>query len=236
MAWIAFIDESGDHGMRNIDPASPMFALTAAVYREQAYITDEIPSVAKSKFRFWNHEGAIFHAYGIKKKVGPFSICTDPAVQANLRQELCDLFRRSPTKIIAAVVDKQKHLAQYVTPENPYYLAVRFVLERIYMMTGKGTKIVFESRGKREDQIVADWCARICAGENYGNNVFAFEIAFAKKSWNVAGLQIADLACQPIIKRATDPTTQRPDWLAVRTCMRTGWTGKIVGFGLKIFP
>lgn len=219
-----------------IDPTSPMFALTAAVYNRDEYITHELPSVARSKLRFWPHEGAVFHAYEIKKKLGPFAICVDPNVEAALRAELCDLFKRSKVKLIAAVIDKAKHSAQYVTPSNPYFLTVQFVLERIHMMTGRGTEIVFESRGKAEDKIVREWCRRVCEGENHRSETFDFQISFAKKSANVAGLQIADLACQPIIHYVQNPNTQRPDWLAVKTCVRSDWRGKIEGRGLKSFP
>ena len=147
MAYTAFIDESGDHGMQNIDPEPPMFALTAVVYRDGDYLA-KIENVGRSKLKFWPHEGAVFHAYEIKKKLGHFSICTDRAVQERLREELCDMFKRSRAKVIAAVINKARHAAQYVDPIDPYQLTVQFVLERIFMMTGAGTKIVFEILGK----------------------------------------------------------------------------------------
>jgi hypothetical protein len=186
--------------------------------------------------QFWQHEGVVFHAYEIKKKLGPFSLCADPAVEAALRAELCAMFRRSKAKLICAVIDKARHQAQYVSPVDPYFLSVQFVLERIFMMTGKGTKIVFESRGKSEDSTVAAWCTRICNGENHRGDAFDFSVSFAKKAANVAGLQIADLACQPTTHFVQNPTTQRPDWLAVRSRMRADWRGRIEGRGLKTFP
>jgi hypothetical protein len=236
MTYIAFIDESGDHGMGNIDPAYPWFALAAVVYREKDYIDDELASVGRTKLGFWPHEGAVFHAYEIKKRVGLFSILVDPTVEASFRAELCAMFRRSSGKIIAAVIHKGRHKDQYVTPLDPYFLTVQFVLERIHMMTGDGTKLVFESRGKAEDKIVGDWCAKICGGENHRHHTFKFEVSFAKKSANIVGLQIADLACQPTIAYVDNKETQRPDWLAVRTRFRADWLGKIEGRGLKSFP
>lgn len=236
MAWIAFIDESGDHGMLNIDPASPMFALTAAIYDRVDYIDVELPSVATAKMTFWPSEGVVFRAHDIKKKVGPFSICADPAVMAALRAELCAMFHRSPVTIISAVIDKLRHKAQYVMPDNPYFLCVQFVLERIHMMAGDGTTIIFESRGKKEDALVAGWCQRVCDGENARGHTYVFDISFAKKSANIAGLQVADLACQPIIHYVNNRATTRADCLAVLSGVRTGPRGKIDGFGLKTFP
>jgi len=59
MTWIAFIDETGDHGLKNVDPASPMFAITACVFRQESYITSEVPSICRLKHHFWSHEGVI---------------------------------------------------------------------------------------------------------------------------------------------------------------------------------
>lgn len=222
--------------MQNIDPASPMFALTAAVYRRDTYISDELPSIAQTKFAFWSHDGVVLHAYDIKKKQGHFSICANQITQIRLRKELCALFERSKVKLISAVIDKQRHNAQYVDPSNPYYLAVQFVLERIFMMTGPGTTLVFESRGPKEDGIVRGWAEGISAGDNFRHDQFGFDTHFAKKKWNVGGLQIADLACQPIIHFVQYPETDRPDWFAVRKRIRSSWLGRIEGYGLKVFP
>jgi len=197
---------------------------------------EELPSIAQTKFDFWGHEGVILRSYDIKKKQGPFSICCNPVTQIRLRAELCRLFGRSKVKLIAAVIDKVRHNAQYSTPSNPYYLAVQFVLERIFMMTGAGTSVVFESRGKAEDEIVRGWADSVSAGDNFRHQQFGFSISFAKKKWNVGGLQIADLACQPIIHYVEQPKTDRKDWLAVHARMRTNWLGKLDGYGLKVFP
>ena len=63
-----------------------------------------------------------------------------------------------------------------------------------------------------------------------------FSISFAKKSDNVAGLQIADIVCNPIIHYTQNPATTRPDWVAVRERIRRSPTGRIMGWGLKSFP
>lgn len=212
-----------------------MFALAAVVYNCADY-SREIASVATSKLKFWPHEGAVLHAYEIKKKQGFFSILANPETADAFRAEMCEMYRRSTGKVIAAVIDKVKHQAQYVAPANPYFLTVQFVLERIHMMAGDGTKIVFESRGAAEDAIVSAWCARICGGENHRGHHFQFEVSFQKKRANIAGLQMADLACQPIIHFVRNRETQRADWLAVRSRIRSDWLGRIEGRGLKIFP
>lgn len=236
MSYIAFIDESGDHGLENIDPASPIFALTAAVYRTDTYLNKDLPAIAAMKHRFWSHEGAILHSYDISKKQGFFSFCTDPAKRDELYLAIAALFTESSVKLISAVIDKQPHKDQYVNPTPCYELAAKFVLERVFMMAGRGVTVVFESRGKAEDKIVGEFCREISAGANFRSQQFDCEIHFAKKAWNVAGLQISDLACPPIIHYTQKPDTKRPDWLAVRTRIRSNWMGRIEGYGLKQFP
>lgn len=236
MGYVAFIDESGDHGLRNIDPASRMFALTAAVYLQDDYLQTDLPTIARMKHRFWSHEGAILRSYDINKKQGFFSFCTDEQKRLELYDAISALFHNSTMKLISAVIDKERFAAQYVDPDNAYRLAVKFVLERIFMMAGAGATLVFESRGRREDADVRGWCNEISGGENYLQRDLGCNIHFAKKAWNVAGLQMADLACQPIIHFVGNPGTQRPDWLAVKPRIRADGRGEIKGWGLKVFP
>ena len=194
MTYIAFIDESGDHGMKKIDPESPHFALTAAVYTKEEYIMREVPAMIRLKMGFWGHEGVIFHDYDIKKKNGPFKILIDNAEKIRFWDALSVHFQNTTATLISAVIDKQAHANQYRDPANPYQLCVQFVLERIQMMTKAPTTIVFESRGKSEDKKVRAWAEATIVSRKCD-----FDVYFAKKQSKVAGLQIADLACQPII-------------------------------------
>lgn len=236
MTYIAFIDESGDTGMKNIDSDAPYFALTAAIYRTEQYIQTELPLMTRIKLDFWGHDGVIFHDYDIKKKNGPFKILIDSMERERFWEALCNQFRETPAKLISAVIHKGDHKKQYHDPVDPYELCIQFVLERTYMMTGKGTRVVFESRGRAEDKIVRQWCEDICGGKNYHRKQYGFDIHFATKSSNCEGLQMADLACQPILHYVRKRDTERPDWLAVRAAVRCNGGGKIEGYGLKIFP
>lgn len=140
-------------------------------------------------------------------------------------------------KIIAAVIDKERFKKQYADPMNCYKLACEFVLERTFLMTGGDVSFVFESRGRTEDKDVETWCRSISEGANATGKAFDCDVRFAKKSWNVAGLQMADLSCQPIIHYVQDRDTKRPDWIAVRAKLRENRnTGNFMGYGLKVFP
>lgn len=238
MAHIAFIDESGDHGLANIDPESPVFVLTAAVYPLDQYLGHEIPTMSRLKIARWGHEGVVLHSYDIRKKRGPFAFCQFADQRVQFQNDLSAFFGVSRCTLIAAAINKGVLNGQYVTPDNPYFLSVKFVLERLHMMCGarEPIQVVFESRGDAEDALVLEWSTRICHGENFKAERFNMNIAFALKKHNVTGLQVADLACFPISHYVRDHATERPDWLAVRPRMRVRWGGGMIGAGLKIFP
>ena len=178
------------------------------------------------------HDGIIFHDYDIKKKVGPFSILIDSLERERFFDALSEQFRNTPATIISAVIDKAEHKRQYSNPANPYELCVQFVLERINLMAkSRKVSIVFESRGKSEDKLVRSWSDGVIARKHCN-----FDVSFASKKSNVEGLQMADLACQPIIEYVKNPDTKRKDWLAVKEAIRTNGSGRMRGYGIKVFP
>lgn len=231
--YLAFIDESGDHGFK--EGTSDCFALVAALYRASDYPI-EVADLARIKLKWWQHEGIYFHAFRIRKKDGPFAIFNDAAKRDEFMQDVANHFARSSVKLIAAHIDKGAHAGQYIDPEDPYRLSIKFILERIEMTTSRPVHLIFESRGRVEDRQVANWCADICGGANYRGRVLPFTVSFAAKKRNVAGLQVADLAAPAIMAFASDPATKRKDWAAVRPRMRKRWDGHIWGWGLKCFP
>lgn len=237
MAYIAFVDESGDHGLDTIDPQSPIFVLSAALYKEADYLHTEVPQVSMVKMARWGHEGIIFRSYDIRKRHAPFGFCIDKAEEAKFRDELTSMFARSPATIIAAAINKPEHRKQYNAPENPYFLSTQFVLERIHSETvGRSVSFVFESRGPTEDAQLKKWFEAICDGQNFRSAKYPFTICFAMKKHNVTGLQIADLACNPIAAYVQDRKTSRPDWLTVQKKLRKSPGGRYLGWGLKVFP
>ena len=175
-------------------------------------------------------------SYDINQKAGPYSFLQNNEKRQEFFDTVTNFVQTSPVSFISAVIDKPRHVAQYQDPAHVYHLAFRFLLERIYMKAGKGVKLIIESRGKKEDRELAGWCEAISNGGNYGQKKFEFEACFATKKMNIAGLQMADLACQPITHYAKNRDTERPDWLAVRSRLHTDWRGRFDGCGLKIFP
>jgi hypothetical protein len=46
--FIVFVDESGDHGMENIDPGYPMFVLAFCGFEKETYASRTMPAVRAS--------------------------------------------------------------------------------------------------------------------------------------------------------------------------------------------
>ena len=154
---IVFVDESGDHGLVSIDPTYPVFVLSFCVFEKSSYL-ETLPLLTKLKFNFFGHEDVILHAHEIRKRQGPFSILHNPLVLSSFCELLNETIETAKFTIIAAVIHKENLKTSSLNPDNPYEIAMRFCLERLYLHLCDSnqqhllTHVLVESRGKREDQ------------------------------------------------------------------------------------
>lgn len=208
---IVFADESGDHGLQSIDAAFPMFALAFCVITKADYITDVVPAFQKLKFDIWGHDGIILHEHSIRKESGDFAVLrTDRTLRENFHARVSGIVEAAPITVHAAAVHKQRLVTKYVSPWNPYDIALLFCMERLLEtlkakdQTGKTVHVVFEGRGATEDAQLELTFRRIAANEgNWGWKAPDFSACefvprFEKKSCNSIGLQFADLIARPI--------------------------------------
>jgi len=151
------------------------------------------------------------------------------------------------------VIDKARHKAQYKTPADPYHLAVGFGLERVCgllaqrsvwhsgpakagaLSANPAVHVVVEKRGKNEDDDLELEFRRICAGANYNAEQWNFEVIFADKKSNSAGLQLADLVARPIGMSVLKPGQPNRAFEAVKPKFLQK-NGRFMGWGLKCFP
>lgn len=208
--FIVYADESGDHGMVNIDPQYPMFALTFCVMRKDAYTAEIVPAMQGFKFGIWGHDTVVLHEHEIRKSTGPFGILrTDRALRTRFMDELNALIETAPMTIYASVIDKAKHRAKYANPWNPYEIALHFCMERLHILMtaekqhGKTVHVVFESRGPKEDKELELEFRRISGNDSHWGyrrhdfSRFDFQPVFIPKAANASGLQLADLTARP---------------------------------------
>ena len=99
------------------------------------------------------------------------------------------------------------------------------------------THVVVERRGKREDDELGKAFQSICNGANgTGSRMPGFEIVFADKKTNSAGLQLADLTARPIGLQVIKPAQSNRAWDRIKPKLRRSPQGDIEGWGLKVFP
>ena len=63
-----------------------------------------------------------------------------------------------------------------------------------------------------------------------------FEIVFANKTTNSAGLQIADLTARPIGRHELNANQPNRAWETIEPKLRRSPRDQVGGWGLKVFP
>jgi len=216
--YIVFVDESGDHGLVSIDPQFPVFTLAFCVISKAEYASTVVPAFQSFKFDFWGHDGVVLHEHEMRRQEGEFGFLrTDPVLRGNFLTRITGLIEEAPFKIIAATIDKTTLTSRYTTPYNPYEIALRFCMENLLQMmiregqAGRNMHVMFESRGKKEDNELELEFRRICAnGARWGYKApdftwMSFAPRFLPKKVNSTGLQMADLVARPIALKTFRP-------------------------------
>jgi len=240
--YIVYVDESGDHGLRSIDPGYPIFVLAFCIFQKSSYLEEIAPSIQQFKFRHFGHDIVILHEVDIRKDRGDFKFLKEPGLKRAFIGELTAIIESSPFTLICVVIDKTKLRGNYRFPANPYHIALKYGLERVFAFLAKKgqdrrlSHIVVESRGKREDRELELEFLRVAGGDNYRSARLPFQLVFADKKSNSAGLQLADLFAHPVGMSVWKPAQKNRAFEVLRAKLDKGPGGKIRGRGLKIFP
>ena len=238
---IAFIDESGDFELKKINPHYPVCAQCALTSTVDEYIDQAVPNLMQIKYSFFGNECVVFHGYKLRRRSPPFDILRDPEVFTEFRRAVARAIRDLNGCLIVAAVHKQRHVGQYIYPEDPFFLSLQFLLERLHahwereLAKGQRLLCVFEARGRNEDKRTLAWFEEICGGRNYRRQKFPFDADFRAKDQNVAGHQYADLAAYTACRYVERGDETSDDWQAVKEKLRCVG-GEHLGHGLKVFP
>jgi len=240
--YIIYVDESGDHSLKVIDPEYPLFVLTFCLVSKTDYRARIIPQVVDFKYRWFGHEAVILHAHEIRKGKGDFGFLFDRKVRGRFMDDLTTLMGRLPYILVASAIDKVRLNDQYSKPYNPYSIAMKFCLERAFFYlqgrseTDNLTHVLVESRGRKEDTDLEQVFHDICNGNNFSRHQLPFEVIFVDKKQNLSGLQLADLVCHPIGRHRLKPEQNNRAYEVVKKKFQRSTRGKMMGYGLKIFP
>lgn len=244
MKYFLFLDESGDHGLKQIDQGFPVFVLCGILISEVEYkkLND---AVNKLKNNFWSNAKVILHSRDIRKCQKEFQILLDLELKEKFYKELNTILSSHDYKIIAAGIKKEEYVKNYgKQSDNVYEIALSFILERTVFClddmpeTRKELHIAVEKRGRKEDQklekhmqLIKNSGTHYVKPERFENYSFGFH--FRGKNKNVNGLQISDLIAYPIARYIIDSERANPSFDLIKDKFHSK-EKKI--HGLKIFP
>lgn len=236
--YIVYVDESGDHSLESIYKEHPVFVLAFCIFKKSDYTRIVAPAICSLKFDFWGHDSIVLHSHKIRKQVDDFSILANSSTMEKFMGRLNDLIDEAPFTIISTIIDKHRLKNQYNTPQNPYHLGLLFCLERASrFLKEKGqeaslTHVVVEARGKKEDTELELEFRRLM--DQQSKSFADFDILFADKRVNSAGLQIADLVAHPIGRSYINPAQKNRSLEILKKKLHR--YPNYDGRGLKIFP
>lgn len=240
--YIVYVDESGDHSLESIDPNYPIFVLAFCIFNKHEYISSVSSSIKKFKFNYFGHDMVLLHEYDIRKAKKEFVMLVDEEIRYTFMDNLNQLISDAPFTVISMVIEKKSLKDKYVDPASPYHLALGFGLERIYTFLKEKqqaqlrTHIVFECRGKKEDNDLELEFRRVCDGSNYWGLRLPFNMVLADKKTNSCGLQLADLIARPIGRYVLDPKQENRAYRIIEKKFYRNRNGEKEGLGLKYFP
>lgn len=210
--YIVFVDESGDHNLKSVNKDYPIFVLAFCIIKCDEYINDLSPKIQKFKFDFWGHDEVILHEHDIRKQKEPYTFLrADSKVRERFFADLNEIIDKTNVEIVYTLINKKTLIKKYLSPYNPYEIALLFCMEKLleYLLqkeqSGKTVNVIFESRGKKEDNELELEFRRICDNKTWGYKSkkynfsdVNFNMIFSCKASNSSGLQFADLVARPI--------------------------------------
>lgn len=202
--YVVYVDESGDHSLTSIDKDYSVFVLALCVFHKRHYAEKIVPAIEKLKFNYFGHDSVVLHENEIRKQKGVFRFLTHLPTRNAFMADLSSVMDTSNFVLISCVVDKVRMQGLSESATNPYHIALGLCLEALRSFVAEKkqdrvkTHVVVECRGKKEDAELELEFRRICDGDNPGKRTLPFDVVFADKKTNLAGLQLADLVARPV--------------------------------------
>lgn len=245
--YVVYVDESGDHGMANLDPNYPVFVLAFCVFHKGHYTRKVVADIEDLKFQYFGHDLIVLHENEILKGKGEFKRFNNLNLRNQFMTDLTNVIDGSKFILISCVIDKTQLKARHANPANPYHIALGFCLETLFEFLGEKnqqhltTHVVVERRGKKEDDELELEFRRMCDGANKLEIPLPFDIVFADKKVNSTGLQLADLVARPVGLTVARPGQQNRAFEVLKKKFYCSGGREQVGagyenWGLKIYP
>jgi hypothetical protein len=244
MKYTLYIDESGDHGLSNLNPDFPIFLLCGVVISSLEYEKLSL-QLNQIKNEIRKSEHVIFHSRDIRKCEKEFKYLFDLELKARFYEMLDKAISTHSYSIVSSAILKENYIRKYGKLSNDVYeISLSFIIERaiFYLdeLKRKDTTldIIFEKRGIKEDTKLKEHFQRILArGTGYVSperlKPYGVQISFRSKRENINGLQLADLIAYPIARYVLEPDRINPSFEIFKEKIYGGMERR---YGLKIFP
>ena len=239
------MDESGTSNLKNMDANFPVLSLTGVLISSGEY-NFLISEVEKLKKYFFGTTQIVLHDRDIKKHQKGFEPLSDKKTEQAFWNHISSIVDKTDFKIVSSVIDKRKHTNRYgFIAEDPYPLALTFVLERTVIETENKnaiTQVFIEGRGKKENAIICDRYSRLLnAGTPYVskqrfNERLTPSMEIRRKHDYEIGIELADLCAYPIAKHILDSNSDGAFYEHISKKIRANNRGAVKGYGIKVFP
>jgi len=251
-----FVDESGEHILKNFDTQRPVFTVAGVLISKEEY--DHIKKeINELKLKYWKDgkykdkkiiKKVCLISRSIRRRQKAFSKhYLDDVQYDDFINDLSLLMQKLKFNIISACINKTKLVTQYTTPTEPYALAMEFIIERLsrYLNIEKKTALIMmEARGKKEDGFLhQEFLSFFNNGTGYLSSKiiqrtitggFYFNTKWKDENKDTyIGLELADLIAHPIGHFALKDEKTKPFKVIEEKFI--GYENYI-GKGLKIFP
>ncbi|WP_311950995.1 DUF3800 domain-containing protein [Halomonas piscis] len=240
--YIVYVDESGDHGLKNINKDYPVFVLAFCIFHKREYLTQVVPKIQELKFKYFGHDMVVLHEAEIRKSRRPFDILMNRDIRRDFMIDLSSVIEKSQFTLVASCIMKEKFSVKHGVEENPYHVAMKFGMERVFLelqsrgQRGKLTHVIFEQRGLQEDQALELEFRRIKDRSRLEGLEETLEIVMASKKANSAGLQLADMVARPIGRHLLNSEQTNRAFDLLTNKFRRNQSGNVKGWGLKVYP
>jgi hypothetical protein len=240
--YIVYGDESGDHNLIDFDPQYPRFVLAFCIFRIDHYVDYVAPAMQRLKFEFFGHDMVVLHERDIRRETPPFDVLLNSTVRTRFLARLDEIISSSRFGIVATVIRKPDFRQRRGLDVSPYEVALEFGLERVFMQlqkrrqVGRKTFVVFEGRGRSEDQELELAFRRILDSTTMRGMAQTLDFMCVDKKTNSSGLQIADLVARPIGIHDLRRSQPNHAWSILEPKLVRSDEGKVYGYGLKTYP
>ena len=253
--YTLYLDESGDWGYPNLDPARPILCLCGCMIDDDYYSKILVPSVKGLKRKRFNKD-VVLHRYKVQNRLNDFRILKTRQNVDEFVSEFSNSVASLDCTILLSALNKPDYYRTYGTrrvdpylPEDIYAIVFTFAVERFVLFLRErktNGKIVAESRGTKEDQSIQYWYSLILHNGTQFildwqfRDVLPNAIEFKRKKDNIEGLQLSDWIAYPMAKKIQYPNGREDKYREWELYKNKIWLGKNAPapgqVGFKVFP